>query len=321
MKESISQRDFESNEDEPKITSEVVISIFRHGEKEDGENKPDEQVRLTEQGRKDTVSKSESGAGAKNVDQALAGGSPRVRSQQTALIELLGKEGAITGERSFEELLDKVEGEMWSDENDDSKESSHGVKDNVGSKIRIDERLDFNADPDTKYANWLDSIVGDKRMMSKFMKRSDYEAFRLREASVHTYSAYAQNIADLINRYINASDRWDNLVQDEDKDYDKNLERFFGTHGLVGESFLTKVIEVVEGYDERDRFLQAVGGSGFDFNEGFDMAISHEGGTKKIRITYETETEEGDQYEFNREIKPKVIADIASGKHNPLTRY
>lgn len=290
MKENFSGKSFESQEQNEKYSSKIKLHVFRHGEKEDAD-KPDEKIHLTEQGRKDTVANSD----ADSVGQSVAYGSPRERSQQTAGLEMTGGREEVTGEESFEELMEKLNNDI-----------------EIGSKVGIDDRLNFSADKGTGFAKWVKWEYENDNLLRSFIKSSEFAAHILREGGVHTYSRYAENVAKLLDRYVHASDRWGELVQDNEKDYDKELERFLGTHALVGESFLAKVIERTAGVEERDKFIDAVGSQGFGFNEGYDIKIVNRDGEKQIRISYESESEEGNGYEFDKAISPDVIANIAS---------
>ena len=82
--------------------------------------------------------------------------------------------------------------------------------------------------------------------------------------------------------------RWDRLATDEVNGYEDTLRRFLGTHLGIGESFLAKVIEETKGKAERDKFVAAVKGQGFDFVEGFEVKIeTDDAGKTTVRISYE----------------------------------
>ena len=291
--ENIPTQNFESQEDKEDYSSKIELRIFRHGKKEDSkEGQPDEKVHLTKEGKKESMREADDGT----VDQSVAYGSPRERSQQTAAYTMAGNMPEITGNESFDELKDKLEGNI-----------------EVGSKIGTEDRLNFS-DPDleSEYGEWLIEAFKDGRFLSALIKDSDQKAEELQDDEAPTYSTYAANIAQIIDRYIKASSRWDDLVEDSENDYEKELERYLGTHTGVAESFLAKVIEKMEGVDERNEFLKAVGPAGFDFNEGFEIDIINNHGDRRIQIIYSTETENGEVYEFNEIIPSEIITDIAN---------
>lgn len=70
----------ENKESKETITSKIVLQFFRHAEKELVEGKTDEEIELTDTGRKQAIEKSEDN----NISQSVAFGSPRKRTQQTA---------------------------------------------------------------------------------------------------------------------------------------------------------------------------------------------------------------------------------------------
>jgi len=286
--ENVPTQNFESQEEKENYSSKIELRIFRHGEKEDSkEGQPDEKVHLTEEGKRESVKEAEDG----KVDQSVAYGSPRERAQQTAAYTMAGNMPEITGEETFEELKDKLEKNI-----------------NVGEKVATDERLDFSdATPDNDFGKWLIEEYKKSQFLSAFIKKSDEKAEYFGNEDTSTYSSCASNVAKLINKYIEASDRWNQLVKKSDKDYEKELKRYMGTHTGVSESFLAKVIEVTEGNEERDKFIEAVGSNGFDNKQGFLVNIKEKSGEKEVEIVFEKELEDSKNYEFKKTISPELI--------------
>ena len=56
-----------------------------------------------------------------------------------------------------------------------------------------------------------------------------------------TYTTQAQAIASIIQKYYGIAPRFNELVQDESKNYEETMKRFFGSHQGVLESFLGQV--------------------------------------------------------------------------------
>ncbi len=92
-----SSKTLESNEI---VTSIVDLDFSRHAHKEAVKGKPDEKVRLTEEGRLYSKAKATDG----DISQSMAFGGPKERSQETAGLMMAGLKDEITGMESLEEL-------------------------------------------------------------------------------------------------------------------------------------------------------------------------------------------------------------------------
>src|SRR3989338_3137579 len=90
----------ENREAKEIITSKIDLRFFRHAEKESDKSKSDEEIELTETGRKQAIEKS----GDSDISQSVAFGSPRKRTQQTAGFVMGGSLDEITGNESLDEL-------------------------------------------------------------------------------------------------------------------------------------------------------------------------------------------------------------------------
>src|SRR3989339_1410392 len=189
----------ETKEVREQITSTIDLRIFRHAEKESDKNKTDEEIELTETGRKQSVEKSED----KDISQSVAFGSSRKRTQQTAGLVMGGKLEEITGDESIEELKEKLDKEL-----------------KVGSKIGIDKRLDFNIDFSTDFGKKVLEAVKNREYLKFLVEHSDSFAESFKNADTETYSGMAGRGAEIIKKYLTISPRWDKLTQDESKDYE-----------------------------------------------------------------------------------------------------
>src|SRR3989338_3348594 len=98
----------ESQESKENITSKIELRFFRHGDKESNKEKPDEEIELTETGRKQAVEKSED----TDISQSIAFGSPRKRTQQTAGLVMGGSMEEIIGDETIDELKEKLDREL-----------------------------------------------------------------------------------------------------------------------------------------------------------------------------------------------------------------
>lgn len=284
----------ETKERREQITSVIDLRFFRHAEKELDKSKSDEEIGLTETGRKQAVEKSED----KDISQSVAFGSPRKRTQQTAGLIMGGQLDDITGDESINELKDKL--------NKDLK---------VGSKIGIDRGLDFNVDFSSSFGKKALESVKNGEYLKFLVEESDTLAESFKDITIETYSGMAGRVAEIVKKYLAIASRWDKLVQDESKNHKDTLKRFLGTHQGIGESFLAKVIEQTKGNAERDAFVSALSNQGFDFVEGFDVKIETiDGKTQNIHISFKKEKDGQVVFEYDDIVPREVIESFISLK-------
>lgn len=274
-------------------TSRILINIFRHSEAERGDM-PDEERELTPHGRDLAMKKSSKFKRSENIEQSVAIGSLRKRTKSTAAIIMAAP--VLTGEETLEELKAKL---------DEGR--------NFGSKIAEDERLNFRTDT-KEYLDSLTAAYNDGRLLPFVVNESDMRAKAVGDNG-STYSRMAGNIAELINRYMAVSPKFDELVKTNG--YQNLMERFLGTHQSISESFLLKVVEKTKGIEERNKLLGVLGG-GFDLVEGFQVEIQSVVGNPKAVIHYEKKDNEGKIiYELHEEIPIEILAEIINeGKNN-----
>jgi len=245
-------------------------------------------MELTEIGRNQAIDKSED----KDISQAVAFGSPRKRTQQTAGLIMGGQLDEITGDESIEELKEKLNKEL-----------------KIGSKIGVDKRLDFNIDFSTDFGKRALEAVKNGGYLKFLVEESDALAESFLDHDTETYNRMAGRVAEIVEKYITVASRWDKLVQDESKNYEDTLKRFLGTHQGIGESFLAKVIEQTKGKAERDAFVSALNNQGFDFAEGFEVEIQTiDEKNQNIRISFKKEKDGKVIFEYD-EIVPREIID------------
>jgi len=283
-------------ETEKSYRSRVVLSIFRHGEKE--KTPPpgktgDEEVLLTPAGRKGAIEKGDIfRLPEEGMAQAVAIGSPRKRAQETAAFVMAGEEETVTGEETLEELKKKLDGGKT-----------------YGSKTGTSERLNFDMGSGT-YEEQMMKAFKSGKFIEWLAKESDSFAESVNELKGSTYSRSAGNVAELVKNYLRAGKRFDELVKT--KKYADTMQRFLGTHQSVGECFLAKVIEKTAGLEEREKFLQLIG-TGFGFVEGFQIEIDtpKQGNEPKIKLFFRRRgKDEKDVYEFHTEITPELLDEI-----------
>src|SRR3990167_9782283 len=277
----------ENREAKEIITSKIELRFFRHAEKESDKNKSDEEIELTVTGRRQAVEKSK----GTDISQVVAFGSPRKRTQQTAGLVMGGQLDEITGNESIEELKEKLNKEL-----------------KIGSKIGIDKRLDFNIDFSTDFGKKVLEAVKNGEYLKFLVEQSDTLAESFKDTATETYSGMAGRVAEIVKKYLAIAPRWDKLAQDENKNYDDALKRFFGTHQGIAESFLAKVIEQTKGKEERDVFVSALGNQGFNFVEGFEVEIDTiNGEEQKIHIKFKKEKDGKIIFEYDGIVSREII--------------
>jgi len=279
------------NFEKPKV--KIELHFFRHDEKESDKTKSDTEIRLTESGRKHAKSLSDSET---SMSQSVAFGSPRKRTQETSGLQMAGFQEEITGEESLEELKDKLNKNLG-----------------YGSKVNADRRLDFVLPSEGQYLEEGVKAFKEGKLLEWLVNESDkrYEELEVEEG-YFSYSNQARQIARVVEKYIKTLPRWKQLVEDPEKDYEPELERFLGTHQTVGECFLAKVIEITKGVEERDKFVGVLNGGGFDYSEGFEVNVQESDNPEpQIHIRYKKESEDLEKsFEFDEIIGKEVIDQI-----------
>ena len=148
---------FENKKNEERIkdyTSKIELVFMRHDEKENDKTKSGEEVRLTLAGKMHAKEKAEQD----DIRQLVAFGSPRKRTQETAGLVMSGKLEEITGMETLEELKEKLDKDL-------------PLK--SGSKIRVDDRLNFEADFTSNYGKKVLDAVKNEKYLKFLVEDSD----------------------------------------------------------------------------------------------------------------------------------------------------
>jgi N-formylglutamate amidohydrolase len=285
MDKIMSKKEHFPQEQEKQIETKIILEFMRHGKKEDDKTKTDEEIRLTEQGRVMAKEKGESLNPQAGV--ALAWGSPKKRTQETAL-------HAMLPDISINQTLEEIEEFI-------SKEQKYG------KKLVVDERLSFEIDgPEGK--EMIEAFKAG-RYLQYLVNESDRRAIDLKDEISSTYSRFAGNIAEIIHRYSVIGNNFNNIASKKD-DYEKfgnQLERYLGSHQGVVEGFVAKVLEETEGNEKRDEFINSLG-SGFTETEGIRVEVVNTGKDQKIIINYKI-NEQNKSLEISKELLEKIIKD------------
>lgn len=253
-------------EKEKEVETKVILEFMRHGEKDPNKVEPiksDEEVRLTERGR---GMAQEKGEGLKpQPEVSLAWGSPKERTHETALHAMLPE---MDVNASLEEMLNKIKKEQP-----------------VGGKIKVADELSFSlAGPEGK--EMLDAFKQGK-YLQYLVESSDQRAIDLGDTVSSTYTRYAGNIASILKRYSEVGNNFNRIASKKD-DYEKygnQLERYLASHQGVVEGFVAKVLEEKFGKEERDEFINSLGG-GFKETEGIHVEIVNTGSKQSIEMLF-----------------------------------
>lgn len=275
--------------------SKIVLHFMRHGKPESLQDSgTDEERHLSDEGMKQARSKANK---QQNLRQSIAYGSPRLRSQETAGYVMAGDSlGEDIEPKDIKYIL-----------NEDI---------NVGSKIGTKEELNFNVgSPD--FAKEADKSYGEGRYLEFIINESDALAVQLRDKEATTLSVQAGNIAEIVMKYVEASSRWNQLVNDPEKKYDENLDRFLGSHQGVIESFLCKAVS--DNKLKADLIASSLSlKGGFDFVEGITIDIVQKDSSDEpeIILEFSKKTEDGLNFDLKEKISMEKIKKIINEKNN-----
>lgn len=257
-----------SPEVEKKVGTKITLEFMRHGEKESDKNKTDEEIRLTRKGRK--MAQEKGGQLQPHKEVALVWGSPKQRTQETALHAMLPE---IDKNASLEEIKKMISQEQ-----------------KVGKKLIEDERLNFNlSGPEGK--EMLEAFKAGQ-YLQYLIDKSDQRAIELKDKDSSTYSRFAGNIAEIIQRYSKIGNNFNRIASFKDnyKKFGNQLERYLGSHQGIVEAFVAKVLEETQGEEKRDEFINSLSG-GFKETEGIHVEIINNGNEQKILIEYKINNE------------------------------
>jgi len=230
----------------------------------------------------------------------MAFGSPIKRTQETSGLVMSGKLEEITGKETLEELKEKLDKDL-------------PLK--SGSKIRVDNRLNIEVDSSSNYVKKAIEAIKSGKYLKFLVEESDQLAKEENDDKSSTYAKQVQAIASIIQKYYNIASRFNELVQDKDKNYEDTMKRFLGSHQGVLESFLAKVIEKTKGVEERNKFMEVLNNQGFDYAERFEVDIKNkELGEPTIHLSYKKEKEGKTVFEFDEDLPKEIIDSLVLTK-------
>jgi len=281
-----------SPEVEKQVKTKVILEFMRHGEKETSKDKPNPELRLTEKGRRQADEK-----GKKlepHPERAIAWGSPRKRTRETALRVMLAEKG-LKPDASLDDIEEMIKQEI-----------------KVGRKAGIDERLnyDFNGPAGKE----VTEAYKNKKLLYFLVNESDKRALELNDTESTTYTRLAGNISEIIFRYLKVADNFNRLASENEryKKFGGQLERYLGTHLGVVESFIAKVLEKTKGRKERDKFVEALNNQGFKETQGIKVEINNLGKEQEILLTYELNEDKKESIKIDEELLREIIEERRS---------
>ncbi len=274
------------------FTPSIRLEFLRHDEKENeatsGNREGDEQIRLTPRGREHSTEIGKTKAPHPEV--GLVYGSPRERSTEAALRQLLANEDEIMSEDSLEGIQGKIRQYVP-----------------VGKKTIETDMLDFRSGSGEFHNALYEHYLGSSKDALVFLReKSDEVVKKAGDLESTSYSRAAGNIAELLKKYIGVFPRWEKLSKEKPEEYEQyknELQRFFGSHQTVLEPFLMKVIEKTEGAEAVQKFLEVLPSkNGFGYGEGFSVKISRNNNDESlVVVTYNG---------MNWELKPELVDEL-----------
>ena len=295
---------FEGKEQGPLVKPSIRLEFLRHDKplpKSPGQSADKMPLAPESRGHAEEIGKT------KNPDptRAVAFGSPRVRSQETALRQLLANEDWVTEETSLEEIEQGISDRMP-----------------VGGKLLVSEKLNYRSDANPDYAKVYQShYAGAKDLVPFLFNESDDLTVRLGDTEDFSYTRLAANVAELIKKYVGILPRWEQLAEEKPETYGENpeLQRFLGTHSTISESFLLKVIEKTQGRGAAQDFVNALPDkNGIGFSDGISAVVDEFDGATKISITFHAQHWEIDENVLDEIISDRDQLDAAARKNKKV---
>lgn len=270
--------------------SKIVLYFFRHGKKEaQKEGQKEEDILLTEKGRKQAVEKGQQLTPHPEVSVAF--GSERVRSQETAVRIMLSGLENINSDTPLEEIQSMIDKEL-----------------KYGKKVGEDTRLGFIEEEGSEILATSDAWHEKQKRLRYLVDLSDSLVVKNKDLKSTCYTRHAANIALLVKKYIIVGNNFSRLTQENPSKYqtfNNTLERYLGTHNGIGESFILKIVEKQQGAAAREELLQAIGEGGFGDTEGFALEIVNQGEIQQLVVKLHTKNKDWSIF-----IDPRVLDEI-----------
>lgn len=215
------------------LTPQMRLVFVRHDAHSN--TKPDEKSRLTLDGRKHAQGVGRAANPIPEMGSMIV--SPRERTLDTAAREFYSEEKWLSEDVELEEIMEHIP--HW-------------------KKPKISEFLNYKTDANEKYKEAFYEHFK-KDALSFLVNESDDMVKELGDLEDHSYSRFAANLAELIKWHVEEKfPQWERIYSKKQDKYQNKTEaqRFLGSHSLILDSFIMKLIEKVEGREGLDRFLE-----------------------------------------------------------------
>jgi hypothetical protein len=275
-----------SPEVEKQTETKIILEFMRHGKKETDKNKPETDISLTDEGRDMAFKRGKELS--PQVEVSLARASQYRRAKETVAHIMLAEQENIDPNATLEELEATIAKEI-----------------KIGKKIIEDKRLGYEYGPEA--AQDATKAVKEGRYFPYIIEESDKLAIKRGDKISSTYTRYAGNIAEIIDRYSRIGTNFNRIASQTEKykKFGNQLERYMGNHMGSVESFMAKVLEKMYGEDKRDELIKSVGG-GFKELHGIHIEIINKGDNQKILIIYDINNQ-NETLEINNELLKDII--------------
>lgn len=262
----------EIKEKEKRPETKVILHFLRHQEKEKAlPGQANRDIQLTKAGKEAALERSK--IEKVNPEVSWAAGSDRVRSGHTALLQMAGEEAGLTSDMNYDQAKAEVEKEI-----------------SYGEKVATLPELNFMWEGTDGFKQKSYQAYKDGRALEFIANESDELAIKMQDRESLSYSRQAAGYASLIAREMKVGNNFNRIAAskpEEYKKYNNTLERFFGTHQTVSESFYMKVLEKAHGKGAVKEFIEKNesekgNGNGFGFQEGYNIVINNNQDGQKI---------------------------------------
>ncbi|MEO6077170.1 MAG: hypothetical protein ABIP54_00085 [Candidatus Andersenbacteria bacterium] len=272
----------------------IRLEFFRHdaktAEATAGPRSEDADIRLTLEGR--NHAKEQGKEKDPHPETSIVYGSMRDRAMETSLRHMLANDERVTNESSLEDMRALV-----------------GSNISKGRKDIATQLLDFEMEGNPEFNKVAyEHYIDKKDLLDWLWKESDRTVRDLHDKESSSYSRMAGNVAELINKYINIFPRWQKITESESEKYaqfNNELQRHFGSHQSVLESFLMKVIQKTDGEEAVSDFIGSLKSrNGLDFSEGFSVEIEGGAEQEEVKVTFRD-----NQWKVDRTTIREIVAE------------
>jgi broad specificity phosphatase PhoE len=270
----------------PRAEFRLHMHIFRHGKKDGGHDvtpEVDMAMALKPEGR---IQAHEKGVELKTAGGAISGSS-RARTRETAMHVAHANNPEVTGEESYDELVEKLGITPW-----------------VNKAFDMPFSKD---DPNFPIINQK----SDEGIFFKWAAEEADRALKDGDASKTIYGIQARKVAAVVDRFATIASKMADRAErakERGEDAETEREQVMGTHAGVNESFVAEVLRRMHGDEERQKMLNILP-NGVSETQGSDIDIVATSGEEpRVHILFVGGKDQ--KYSFNEDVPLSVIKDI-----------